>query len=380
MACSSPRPPRVRQRVLRRLVGSVIAIGVGSYAISFRWRSQPSCPAGDETIVVVGAGIAGLGAAHALSLLACRVVVLEARDRIGGRTHTWRTGPFVGAEEGARWIHGGQDNVVLTRLFSLLGLSMHRTPGDEVYQSGMHSLHAWFANGTRLPKEQLLESRRAYERLERALDRHYRLRSNRHMADMAVGDAYDYVLKRAFEGWPRPSRAVPGGDLANDLTSIISDPEALRQLLAFHFRINVGARYGDRTLAFWPLAHPSVRLAEPTAPPPQVEGNFGADSRGRRGLSLLDTFGNAPYTDFYRVDKEGRAVNTDSVPAAGFGSVPEALLAALMRSPHSAQLFLGADGEVASPTYAEAHPHPHPHLSPLTSHLSPLTFTLSLQI
>ena len=42
----------------------------------------------DADVVVVGAGVAGLAAARALALGGQRVVVLEARDRIGGRTWT----------------------------------------------------------------------------------------------------------------------------------------------------------------------------------------------------------------------------------------------------------------------------------------------------
>ena len=39
-------------------------------------------------VVVLGAGIAGLAAAERLGAAGRRVVVLEARDRIGGRIHT----------------------------------------------------------------------------------------------------------------------------------------------------------------------------------------------------------------------------------------------------------------------------------------------------
>ena len=41
-----------------------------------------------STIVVVGAGVAGISAACALSEMGYNVIVLEARDRIGGRIDT----------------------------------------------------------------------------------------------------------------------------------------------------------------------------------------------------------------------------------------------------------------------------------------------------
>ncbi|WP_315107537.1 NAD(P)/FAD-dependent oxidoreductase [uncultured Microbacterium sp.] len=54
--------------------------------------------------VIMGAGVAGLTAARLLQDAGRTVVVLEARDRIGGRVHTDRTDGIV--DLGASWIHG----------------------------------------------------------------------------------------------------------------------------------------------------------------------------------------------------------------------------------------------------------------------------------
>ncbi|MDF1502024.1 NAD(P)/FAD-dependent oxidoreductase [Roseisolibacter sp. H3M3-2] len=58
-------------------------------------------------VVVLGAGVAGLAAARALVDAGKRVVVLEARDRLGGRVLTRRDpGLAVPVELGAEFVHG----------------------------------------------------------------------------------------------------------------------------------------------------------------------------------------------------------------------------------------------------------------------------------
>jgi monoamine oxidase len=59
----------------------------------------------EETdVLVIGAGAAGLSAAEKLREAGKRVIVLEARDRIGGRVHTIRERGVV--EAGAEFVHG----------------------------------------------------------------------------------------------------------------------------------------------------------------------------------------------------------------------------------------------------------------------------------
>lgn len=63
-------------------------------------------------VVVIGAGASGLAAAQALKAKGANPIVLEARDRIGGRLHTstlWRDLPM---DLGASWIHGLSGNPV----------------------------------------------------------------------------------------------------------------------------------------------------------------------------------------------------------------------------------------------------------------------------
>ena len=67
----------------------------------------------DERVVVVGAGIAGLAAAAELRASGFEdVVVLEARDRVGGRVWTDRIGDCIPVDLGASWIHGVDGNPI----------------------------------------------------------------------------------------------------------------------------------------------------------------------------------------------------------------------------------------------------------------------------
>ncbi len=60
--------------------------------------------------VVVGAGLAGLAAARELEGAGASVLVVEANDRVGGRTMTRRVGG-VPVEMGGQWIGSGQRRI-----------------------------------------------------------------------------------------------------------------------------------------------------------------------------------------------------------------------------------------------------------------------------
>jgi polyamine oxidase len=65
-----------------------------------------------HSIIVIGAGVSGLTAAQKLTNPdhGLNVLVLEARDRIGGRTHTLEDERHgVHLDMGATWIHGAED-------------------------------------------------------------------------------------------------------------------------------------------------------------------------------------------------------------------------------------------------------------------------------
>ena len=61
-------------------------------------------------VAIIGAGAAGLGAAHALKNSGLSVIVLEARDRVGGRAHTIQAAPDVIFDVGCGWLHSANQN------------------------------------------------------------------------------------------------------------------------------------------------------------------------------------------------------------------------------------------------------------------------------
>lgn len=67
-------------------------------------------PLSDYDIAVVGAGAAGLAAARTAIDLGFRTVVLEAKDRVGGRAYTESASLGHAFDHGCRWLHSASRN------------------------------------------------------------------------------------------------------------------------------------------------------------------------------------------------------------------------------------------------------------------------------
>jgi monoamine oxidase len=77
-------------------------------------------------VAIIGAGAAGLGAADALKDSGLSVIVLEARDRVGGRARTIVPAPGIVFDLGCGWLHSADKNS-FTAIADRLGFEIDRT-------------------------------------------------------------------------------------------------------------------------------------------------------------------------------------------------------------------------------------------------------------
>lgn len=89
----------------------------------------------ETKMIVIGAGLTGLSLAYFLNLKKQDFLLLEARDRIGGRIHTARQSDNDPLELGATWL--GKKHTELVGLMSELGIGVFEqvTGGRAIYEA-----------------------------------------------------------------------------------------------------------------------------------------------------------------------------------------------------------------------------------------------------
>ncbi len=83
---------------------------ISSSALSIGDSNNPMSLPTNPDVVVIGAGAAGIGAGLALSRLKVPHVILEAKDRVGGRAYTDTTSLGHPWDQGCHWFHSADIN------------------------------------------------------------------------------------------------------------------------------------------------------------------------------------------------------------------------------------------------------------------------------
>jgi phytoene dehydrogenase-like protein len=156
--------------------------------------------------IVIGAGAAGLAAARALGLAGRRVVVVEARGRLGGRIHTHRDAAWPAPVElGAEFVHG--EAPATRALATAAGLPVQELP----------ERHAWARDGRWQPLEDMWTD---FMRVCARIDTRGRDRSvGRFLASTRVPARTRALARMLVEGY----HAAPVDDVSAH--SIAADPD-----------------------------------------------------------------------------------------------------------------------------------------------------------
>jgi monoamine oxidase len=92
------------------------------------------------TVIILGAGAAGMAAAAVLSKEGVSTLILEARDRIGGRIHTIHDPAFpIPIDLGAEYVHG--DPAATWKIIREANLIAHDVPFDHYELRGDRLIH-----------------------------------------------------------------------------------------------------------------------------------------------------------------------------------------------------------------------------------------------
>ncbi len=168
-----------RREFLKLLLTMLASAGVSACIDALEPQPAPDVPDANAPwdVIVVGAGITGLRAAQKLQQDGQRVLLLEARNRIGGRIGT-DTDNGQPLDLGVPWIHGIRGNPITT---------LANQPGATLITTDYEDLKRFDANGKLLSAD-------LNHRVEELLERHFEL-----AREYAENQDYDISLRAALE-------------------------------------------------------------------------------------------------------------------------------------------------------------------------------------
>src|SRR5450432_1405341 len=117
----------------------------------------------DRDVVVIGAGVAGLGAASALRDMGRSCLILEASNRVGGRA--WTTNPpslgGVWFDMGAIWFHDAEHNPLVP---------IAKAAGDRLLRSDEIRTERTYVGSRLMTEDEARSYDGAWQRFETATD------------------------------------------------------------------------------------------------------------------------------------------------------------------------------------------------------------------
>jgi monoamine oxidase len=119
----------VQNLTRRGLLGAAAAAGVAT--VPHKAAAAPRAKRAD--VIVIGAGFAGLTAARKLAAAGHSVIVLEARDRVGGRSHNLQLPGGAVTERGATFAGPTQDHILALAKEVGVGTFPTYDTGNNVY-------------------------------------------------------------------------------------------------------------------------------------------------------------------------------------------------------------------------------------------------------
>ncbi|WP_343561395.1 flavin monoamine oxidase family protein [Kiloniella sp. b19] len=169
---------------------SALKIMISAFLTSLAFGQKAQALSGTR-VVVIGAGIAGLGAAQQLKASGAEVIVLEAGHSIGGRI---RTDHSLGApfEYGAGWIHGPSSENPIQQLV--------RETGTPTFVTDDDSLEIFKQNGAPLEAEGYEQLDDLYNQLQKALYFHLNSQSDHSLIE-AVRDHAPDIANTPLGRW-----------------------------------------------------------------------------------------------------------------------------------------------------------------------------------
>ncbi len=168
-----------KKHTRRELIGGVLA--TAALTVGQRVRSAESKV---YDCIVIGAGVAGLVAARKLHQAGQRVVVVEARQRIGGRVWTDLFGPDVSVDLGAQWIHGITGNPLA---------EIAKSNALPIFMTDYDSRKVFSGDGAEWSEDQIKTAEQLFKRVNGSVNQLRKVYRDQHLPDLPLEKVWSSV-------------------------------------------------------------------------------------------------------------------------------------------------------------------------------------------